>query len=128
MYLILLFAMLFCHIVDDFYLQGILGQMKQKAWWTTDNPLYKADYKVALAIHALSWTCSIHIPIAVHIAKCGWCYEEIPLLIVFVADWLIHAVVDDLKANKGWINLMQDQVIHVLQVIITWALYFGLIM
>ena len=29
----ILFAMIFAHIVDDFYLQGILAKMKQKDWW-----------------------------------------------------------------------------------------------
>jgi hypothetical protein len=31
---LIFFAMCFCHIVDDYYLQGILASMKQKNWWT----------------------------------------------------------------------------------------------
>lgn len=30
---ILLLTMLFCHIVDDYYLQGWLASAKQKSWW-----------------------------------------------------------------------------------------------
>lgn len=30
---ILLLCMLFCHIVDDYYLQGWLASAKQKSWW-----------------------------------------------------------------------------------------------
>lgn len=130
MYLILLLAMLFCHIVDDFYLQGVLAHMKQKAWWTQNvpDPLYENDYKVALMLHALSWSCCIHIPIGVHMAYTGWYYEKILFLIIFVADWLIHAVVDDLKANKRRINLIQDQTVHIIQVILTWVLYVWVVM
>ncbi len=39
--------MIFCHIVDDYYLQGILAKMKQKMWWkenAPDNIHYKYDY------------------------------------------------------------------------------------
>ena len=29
----MLLFMVFLHIVDDYYLQGILASMKQKQWW-----------------------------------------------------------------------------------------------
>ena len=47
---ILLLAMLFCHIVDDYYLQGWLASAKQKSWWKKNAPdkLYKNDYIMAL--------------------------------------------------------------------------------
>lgn len=123
MYTLVLFGMLFCHIVDDFYLQGILAQMKQKVWWQDKGKLYENDYKIALALHSLSWTCSIFIPIVMHIAYCGWYFNEITFLIIFASNWLIHLIVDDLKANKLKINLCTDQSIHIIQVIITWILY-----
>lgn len=55
---ILLLAMLFCHIVDDYYLQGWLASAKQKSWWKKNAPdkLYKNDYIMALCEHAFSWT------------------------------------------------------------------------
>ena len=40
--------------------------------------------------------------------------------LLFVGNVLIHMFVDDLKANKKKINLIQDQSIHMLQVIWTW--------
>lgn len=30
--LLILATMIFCHIADDYYLQGILAQMKQRSW------------------------------------------------------------------------------------------------
>ena len=32
-YLLILIGMFFLHIVDDYYLQGCLAQMKQQSWW-----------------------------------------------------------------------------------------------
>lgn len=31
--ILILFTMIFCHIVDDYYLQGWLASAKQKSWW-----------------------------------------------------------------------------------------------
>ena len=55
---ILLLSMIFCHIVDDYYLQGFLASAKQKSWWEKNlpNKLYKNDYIIALFEHAFSWT------------------------------------------------------------------------
>ena len=59
--------MLFCHIVDDYYLQGWLASAKQKKWWeqNASNPLYKNDYIMALVEHAFSWTFMVHVPIVI---------------------------------------------------------------
>ena len=32
MEIFMLISMLFCHIIDDYCLQGILASMKQKSW------------------------------------------------------------------------------------------------
>lgn len=114
--------MLFFHLVDDYYLQGILASMKQKKWWekNTSADMYKNDYIVALIEHAFSWTFMIHIPI------CFW-YHSIMctkvLLITFIFNWISHALIDHLKANLLAINLVQDQLFHVIQIFITWTLY-----
>lgn len=34
----LLLLMIFCHIVDDYYLQGWLASAKQKKWWEENAP------------------------------------------------------------------------------------------
>lgn len=31
--LFVVLAMIFCHIVDDYYLQGTLANLKQKSFW-----------------------------------------------------------------------------------------------
>lgn len=122
----LLLTMFFFHIVDDYYLQGWLASAKQKSWWETNAPseLYKNDYKMALIEHAFSWTFVIHLPIMAFIMQSGISTgKEILFAITFTINWIIHAFVDNLKANKLKINLVQDQIIHFIQIILTWILW-----
>lgn len=108
-------CMLFCHIVDDYYLQGWLASAKQKEWWQKNAPdlLYKNDYQMALMMHSISWSFSIMIPLAV-IGKWN--------IGLFLINMFIHYQIDDLKANLKKINLIQDQTIHVFQILITFIL------
>ena len=109
--------MLFCHIVDDYYLQGILASMKQRRWWEENCPegLYKYDYIMALIMHATSWAFMIMLPVAVYMG-----FRPTYIFFVMLAvNSVIHALVDDLKANKHKINLIADQSIHLMQIIIT---------
>ena len=116
----LLLFMIFMHIVDDYYLQGILAQMKQKGWWQTQEwykPLYKNDYKMALLIHSMSWSIMILMPSIIIIG-----INQYLALGTFILNTMIHFYVDDLKANIGKINLVLDQSIHLIQVFVTWLL------
>ena len=67
--ILLLLFMIFCHIVDDYYLQGWLASAKQKSWWENNcsNVLYQNDYIMALIMHAFSWTFMIHISIIIYL-------------------------------------------------------------
>ena len=117
MKILILFAMIFCHIVDDYYLQGILASMKQKDWWKKQesyNENYKYDYIIALIMHAFSWSFMILLPfILVGI-------NQYAIVISIVINTIIHAFIDDLKANKKKINLVTDQILHILQILLTW--------
>mgnify|MGYP000901080758 CR=1 FL=1 len=116
---VILVSMLFFHVVDDFYLQGWLASAKQKEWWEKNAPdkMYRFDYIVALLMHSFSWTFMIYLVPAGYIII--WGGNLYPLL--FIGNILLHMFIDDLKANKKKINLIQDQAIHVLQVILTWV-------
>lgn len=119
---ILLLAMIFCHIVDDYYLQGFLASAKQKSWWEKNSPdkLYENDYIMALCEHAFSWTFMIMIIPTIYTYYHSLSY--IAILNMFSLNWAIHCIVDNLKANKKKINLIQDQLIHIGQIILTWSL------
>ena len=124
MKLIILLTMLFLHIVDDYYLQGILAQMKQKSWWEKNAPdkLYKNDYKVALLEHAFSWTFMIMLPITVTMIIQNN-YINTIYITFFIMNWILHTVIDHLKANKKIINLVVDQSCHILQIVVTWIVF-----
>lgn len=122
---ILLTSMFFFHIFDDYYLQGWLATGKQRDWWKSNSPdrLYRYDYIMALMEHAFSWTCSIHIPVLIYAHLCQGHKSVYVYVVVFLMDWIIHAATDHCKANLHKINLIQDQTIHIIQIIITWLIY-----
>lgn len=120
----ILLSMIFLHIADDYYVQGKLAEMKQREWWIKHAPdeMYRYDYLVALVTHGFSWAFCVMLPIAVSyrfnltVAYC----------IMFVANLAVHSFVDTLKANKRKINLLQDQAIHLIQIIITYFVLIGM--
>lgn len=111
--------MIFCHIMDDYRLQGILASMKQRSWWEENYPgkLYKYDYIMALAMHSISWSFMIMLPVAAYM---GFRPTNI-FFVMLAANSVIHAFVDDLKANKHKINLIVDQSVHIAQIVVTAA-------
>lgn len=117
---VVLILMFFAHIVDDYYLQGVLAKMKQRSWWESNAPdkQYRYDYIVALIFHAMSWSIMISLPIL-------WAFAWQPHWVVYLLlpiNIIIHAITDDLKANKKKINLIIDQSIHTAQILFTWLI------
>ena len=110
------------HVLADFYVQPIcLSQMKCKCWWVkeceknnVDFKEYQADYIVALIMHSISWAVMILMPIMFLMNVNDWL-----LLKLFLINTGVHAVVDDLKANRYKLNLWTDQFIHIWQMLIT---------
>ncbi len=123
---LIVFGMIFCHIVDDFYLQGILINMKQRKWWKNHpdySEKYANDYTAALFAHAFSWSIMIHVPWFILFYLTSYSIPWI-MITTIMANFTIHAIVDNEKANKYSINLIIDQLIHVAQIILTAALMF----
>ena len=120
-----LLSMIFCHIVDDYYLQGWLASAKQKSWWKKNAPdkLYKNDYIMALIMHSMSWSFMIMLPLAVYNSfNVDWSFT-----VIFIINALVHGIVDNLKANVKKINLIQDQTIHIIQIILTFLILMILV-
>ena len=117
----ILVLMVFMHIVDDYYLQGWLASAKQKKYWQENAPqkLYRHDYIMALIMHSLSWAFMIMLPIAIDRQfAVTWIYA-----VALIVNATVHGIVDNLKANKLKINLIQDQSIHIMQIVITFTIY-----
>lgn len=123
-YILVLLSMVFCHIVDDYYLQGWLASAKQREWWEKNAPqkLYRNDYIMALLMHSFSWSFMTMLPIVGFTVLSGLSLS-VAYAIPYFVNMAIHAIVDDLKANKKRINLIQDQCVHLLQILITWGVW-----
>lgn len=122
---VLLVIMIFCHIVDDYYLQGCLANMKQKKWWKQNAPqeLYKNDYIVALIVHSFSWAFMILLPLMIYMFVNN-CFSISFYITSLIINIIIHAVTDNLKANKLTINLITDQSIHLIQILISYFIFY----
>ena len=116
--MMILLTMIFLHIIDDYKLQGILAQMKQKKFWEENapEPMYKYDYIWALITHSFSWTFMIMLPLLIVNGTTPEFYA------LFLLNALIHGITDDQKANRYKINLWQDQLIHIAQIVITFII------
>ena len=126
--IVVLMIMLWLHIFADYHLQGILAQMKQFSWWTkhvkSDYDKYKDDYIQALLAHSFEWAFIVSLPLLYFLWKGG--FEAAPgavYLTQLLGNTFVHSVIDDKKANRGELNLMQDQRCHVYQIVATWAIW-----
>ena len=121
---ILLLAMIFLHIVDDYYLQGWLASAKQKSYWEQNAPdeLYKRDYIMALFMHSFSWAFMIMLIPSVYtlITTTNINNASLAIALIFFTNLCIHMATDNAKANLKKINLIQDQLTHLAQIAITW--------
>lgn len=109
------------HILADFTLQGLFGDLKSRTWWGRmfdqlhlDNArrsLYRYDYLCALLIHALYWSLITFAPLI-------WFSDlsEQAVVLLVADNTVVHALVDHSKANTGAINLWIDQAFHFMQI------------
>lgn len=120
-HLFIILFMLFCHVIADYNLQGILASMKQKSWWEKNgyiDDVYKYDYLVALFMHSFSWSFMIMLPLAIH-------YKfniDLDFYIAIFVNTAIHSIIDTLKANDKVISLLLDQFVHLLQICFTFMI------
>ena len=120
--LFIILWMIIFHIIADYNLQGWLASAKQKSYWEQNAPdkMYEHDYLTALCMHSFAWTFMLMLTIA-YIQSFDIKFD---FFILFVLNIVIHAFVDDLKANKKLINLYQDQFIHMVQIVLTSVLLY----
>ena len=148
--IVVLFFMVLMHIIEDFHLQGIMGNMKTKSWWDelfqnvyakTDNPEQakwvkeyqkkaKFDYVPVLLLHGFEWSMFIHMPVlAVYWFTQGVVLFDSTFMYVLCAviiiQGLIHSMVDDIKANGLGISLVTDQSIHLIQILVSYLILVG---
>ena len=124
---LLLICMVFCHIIADFNLQGMLGDLKQKEWWQKNYPeeKYEMDYWMALALHSFEWSFCVCLPVMIFMIANGVLddYHMIVFVIVFNVNVILHFIIDHLKCNKRKLSLYTDQYLHYIQIGISFLVF-----
>ena len=115
-----LVGMFLCHLLADYPLQGWLAQAKAKSYWANSAKDNRNDWIAALAGHAIMWGILVMAPVAIASNfQLDWFWVALPINIV------LHYIIDNQKANKRQINLIQDQCLHVVQILITWDIWIN---
>ena len=134
--IIILIEMIFLHCIADYYLQGILSNMKQKRWWAVqlhneselNRSKYKNDYKAALIAHSIEWSFMILLPMLFLTYYNNYNLPHSLLyILLFIYNVLLHTFIDNAKANRSSFNLINDQLFHLLQLTISWLLWWGVV-
>lgn len=123
---VILLIMFFLHITSDYYLPNNLTKIEQIWWWIENSPnsKYRNDYIVALIEHGFIWTFIIHTPFfIIYFLRIYTIQPWIPI-ITFLFNWVIYTITTDLRVNKLELNLVENQVINLFQIIITWGALF----
>lgn len=118
---IVLFSMFFLHIIADFLVQcNFMATYKQKKNWEPylkEGP-YEYDYLVVLAVHSFSWAFITFLPLLFYTHNATF------FVCGLLVNTVIHMFVDNLKCNLHKINLIDDQVCHLAQIVITMILSY----
>lgn len=140
----ILFLMLLMHYIEDFHLQGCLANLKQKKWWgeqmtnndihshyALEHSIYKNDYKMSLFAHSIENALFVMLPMIVDmlISEFTHCMQN--TWILFIPSTILicvsHYLIDDSKANKMEINLVQDQLYHLCIILLIFLCHFPII-
>lgn len=118
--------MFIAHLIVEFVFQPLcLGKYKEKDWWKTQYEngevpdLYKYDYMMGLLQHSITWSCFQVLPWLL-LSDTG---HKLTLAF-FIFNMVGHYLIDDLKANKKKINLVEEQSLNLIQILTTW---YGLV-
>lgn len=122
----LIVACLFMHVIGDYVLQtSFMANAKQKIYWEKqfkemqiDGRNYKYDYVVILIMHSIVWTVCIMLPIVIYYWLQTWQFPTC-CASIFIMNVIWHSIIDNCKANQMSINLIEDQIFHMLQIAIS---------
>lgn len=125
----ILVLMILCHLLADYPLQGWLAQAKQKKWWeqNAQDKKYRYDWVMALLCHSTMWGIMVYLPIIIFgEIDFEWC-GCLLFWLTLILNILCHFLIDNAKANEHKINLITDQICHLIQILMTWAFYILLL-
>lgn len=106
----LLFAMILCHVIDEFISRIYLTRLERKKWRMRGVPE---------VIHGFLWSFFILIPLLVVELLVPGTIEIRLLPVACLIGAVGHSEIDELKCV-----LWQDQLAHLLHIIIFWIVFF----
>lgn len=110
---VVLLLMVAMHVIEDFHLQGRMADMKQRAWWSQYPERYSRDWMPVILLHGMEWSVLVSLPLLLLTGlDAGWWFAA-----MVAVNGLVHAGVDHLKANSLRIDLIQDQTVHMVQMV-----------
>jgi hypothetical protein len=122
-YFTLYITILFFHIIADYNLQGVLAQMKSVRFWKDlkeRESKRKDGFKISIKDwimpmieHSFMWSFIVHLPIIMF-----YSINPITIIVSIIIHTCFHMLIDSLKANTNDINLIADQLFHMLQIIL----------
>ena len=110
--------MIFLHFLFDFYIQTKSnGLIKSKEWWKNrhkQSGKRKYNYIMGLLMHSFVWSFAILLP---------FYYSQQRIYYgVLMMNIIVHAFTDNAKTNKKTISSFQDQLLHMIQIFVTWCI------
>ena len=106
------------HCIGDYTLQGdFLSAAKRKSFWINkiNEKTNSLEHYIILFIHAYIWAFCITLPLFNLISSSK-------LILSIIINCILHMYIDNLKANRKVITLLTDQLLHLLQIIVTYLL------
>lgn len=116
---VLMLMMVLLHVIEDFHMQGIMASMKQKTFWQEYSKMYANDWMPVILLHGMEWATMVALPCIL----ASWFDVSAWFVLTVVAMGVAHAYVDHLKANSLRINLIQDQIVHIIQIEVMLIVY-----
>lgn len=114
----ILLSIIFCHVIADFHIQNsFMAKFKQKEEWRGYGKEYADDWIAVLAVHAFSWSFFTFLPLLYYVYTKDITFSI--WAIVVGVNAVIHFIVDDQKCNRFKIDLIQDQGLHIIQIVLT---------
>jgi hypothetical protein len=111
----LFLIMVVLHVIADYICQtDVMAKYKQKKSWDGLAKQYEYDYIVFLCVHSILWSAIVFLPLLFYTNYNTVIYYDIVMI-----NTIIHMIIDDLKCNKLKINLIVDQVLHLIQMQLT---------
>lgn len=128
-FILLFIACYFTNLMEVYHIQGCLKEQRTKKWWENKfmninnqngKPLESNSWIPCLIAHAFEWCFLSVLPLAVYgYKKFGFENENFWWWFIgmFIANTVIHYVIDVFKTHYEKITWSVDQALHCIQIV-----------